>query len=212
MNDINKYHTDIYHWYLNNKNEHKISSFTTYDEIYLCDEPKEYGDKRSYIITAIYVPADVVKVTIYIGDYSPIKLIWHEEEESLESILEQARTSPKTVEYTGSSYIDYNSYKRIVPVEPFICIPYNDVFRVYYGEDNFSNTYFIEYCKIPIYGYMPYPYNLENNISNPIWDILDDNSHITEHNTEMVDFLIDIDGNVDSLTDRDDELLKALKL
>tara|TARA_R100000750_G_scaffold39494_1_gene25451 strand:- start:411 stop:1058 length:648 start_codon:yes stop_codon:yes gene_type:complete len=213
MSDINKYHKDIYQWYLDNVIEHNSITFTTYDEVFLVDEFKDRDDKISYLITAIYVPVDIVKITIYVGDYCPIKIIWCEEEESLESILEQARTLPKSFSYINSSHIDDVNYKRIVLVEPFICIPFNEGFTICYGEDNLINTYTIECCKIPIYEYMPFPYNNEDESSHPIFgELMEDNDDITTYNAGMVDFLIGADVNTDSLADRDEELLESLKL
>lgn len=213
MPNINKYHRDIYQWYLNNEKEYNYVSFNTYDEIFLEDGFNDRELETSYLITAIYVPVDIVKIMIMIGDYCPIRIIWYEEEESLESILGQARTLPKSFSYINSSHINDANYKRIVPVEPFICIPFNQVFSICYGEYNFTNTYTIECCKIPIYECMTYPYNSSRKFLHHIFgELMEDNDDDITYNAEMIDFLIDIDVNVDDLSNRDKESLEELKL
>ena len=190
--DINTYHSEIYQQYLDTKDiqEPYIASLLKERadrEVYLSDYMLDYLDdedeeiEQHFIITAIYVPIDVVRVKIILREGSDklFELNWYEgDEEPLELILKQAREIPPPEPVYRFKNTNLSNYKPIQICDPFIYVTNYHCLSIKYNTSCYDNSCHIEfrrYMDIAVFESYPYEKIERNNI---VWGELKDSKDI----------------------------------
>jgi len=200
MSDINTYHKNIYEDYL--AHSHTWKKHIGRVENDPQDDARPFfvpKDDPARIITALYVPNDIVKVNIGFDWYGTDELVitWAEEDIPLEMLLQASKTLPSI----DDSLIP-SGFKAIYPIEPFIYLP---PLKDCSFDPLYSEVYYIEYYEYPSKSVdKTFPYDKGYMCIDEI------SEDMTKLDNIMFDNICDIDAKVDRTIRKLDDVIERL--